>query len=99
MAQTIKTITISPQEDIVVFNSINVLKRCFLGIYAVNLTTSVLDYIQISFADANFTNYFTLSPYHLFFECKGKNVFQGTILIRNTSAATSYTISATEILE
>jgi len=99
MAQTIKTITISSQEDIVVFNEVNVLKRCFLGIYAVNLTTSVLDYIQISFADTNFTNYFTLSPYQLFFECKGKNVFQGTILIRNTSAATSYTISATEILE
>ncbi|NCQ52488.1 hypothetical protein GW796_11545 [archaeon] len=99
MTQTIKTITITPHTDIVVFDAVNVLKRCFFGIYALNLTTSILDYLKISFADTSFTNSFTLSPYHLFFECDGKNVFQGTVLIRNTSAVTAYTISTTEILE
>ena len=99
MTQLIKSLLLLPHENIVVFENAHILKRCFFGIYALNLTTSILDYLKISFADTSFTNSFTLSPYHLFFECDGKNVFQGTVLIRNTSAVTAYTISTTEILE
>ena len=99
MTQTIKTIIIPPQEDIVVFNAVNVLKRCFLGIYVVKLTMPGSNYIQISFADANFRDYFTFSHRNIFFECKGKNIFQGSILARNTATEESDIISATEILE
>ena len=99
MTQLVKTVMISPLDNIILFDSVSVLKRCFLGIYALDLTPSVMDYINISLGDINFTHHFTLSPYCQYFECKGKTIFQGNILVRNTSDNLHHFISATEILE
>ena len=99
MTQLIKTVMLSPHNKIVLFERVSVLKRCFLGVYALDLIPSVMNYIDISFGDINFTHRFTLSPYCKYFECTGKSIFQGNILIRNTSTNAIYDISATEILE
>ena len=99
MTQLIKTIMLSPHNNIILFESVSVLKRCFLGIYALDLIPSVMNYIDISFGNINFTQRFTLSPYCKYFECKGKSIFQGNILVRNTSSNTAHLITATEILE
>jgi len=99
MTQRVKTVTLLPHNVIILFEGASVLKRCFLGIYALNLIPSVMNYIDISFGNINFTQRFTLSPYCKYFECKGKSIFQGNILIRNTSTSAICDISATEILE
>ena len=99
MTQNVKTITLLPHNVIILFEGVSVLKRCFLGIYTLNLTPSIMNYIDISFGDINFTHRFTLSPYCKYFECNGKSIFQGNILVRNTSIDTPHLISATEILE
>ena len=99
MTQTVKTMFLTPGESVVVFNSADTSRRCFLGIYALDLTPSVMRYLNISFGDINFTYHFTLSPYCKYFECRGKNIFQGNILVRNTSIDTNHLISATEILK
>ena len=99
MTQIVKTVTLLPHNVIILFEGVSVLKRCFLGIYTLNLTPSIMNYIDISFGDINFTHRFTLSPYCKYFECKGKSIFQGNILVRNTSTNAIYDISAIEILE
>ena len=99
MTQLIKSLLLLPHKNIVVFESTHVLKRCFLGIYALDLIPSVMNYINISFGDINFTHYFTLSPYCKYFKIKGKGIFQGNILVRNTSANLNHFISAIEILK
>ena len=99
MTQLIKSLLLLPHENIVVFESTHVLKRCFLGIYALDLIPSVMNYINISLGDINFTQHFTLSPYCKYFECNGKNIFQGNILVRNTSTNLAHKIDAIEILE
>jgi len=99
MTQTIKTITLIPHEVTIVFESTSVLKRYFFGIYALDLTPSLMNFLDISFGDINFTHHFTLSPYCKYFESNGKNIFQGNILIRNTSTDIIHQISTTEILE
>ena len=99
MTQVVKTLMLSPYNNIILFESVSVLKRCFLGIYALDLIPSVMNYINISFGDINFTHHFTLSPYCKYFESNGKSIFQGNILVRNTSGDTPHLISATEILE
>ena len=98
MTQLVKTVMLSPHNNIILFESVSVLKRCFLGIYALDLIPSMINYINISFGDINFTHSFTLSPYLKYFECSGKSIFQGNIILRNTSNTTHW-ISATEILE
>ena len=98
MTHMIKTLMISPYDKIMLFESVSVLKRCFLGIYALDLIPSVMDYINISFGDINFTYHFTLSPYCKHFECNGKSIYQGNILVKNT-ASNAHIITATEILE
>ena len=99
MVQTIKTITLKPHNVIVIFESVRILKRCFFGIYALDFTPSIIDYLDISFGDSVFTQRFTLSPICKRFESSGKNIFQGSILVRNTSGDTAHLISATEILK
>ena len=99
MTQLVKTLSLSPYNKIILFESVSVLKRCFLGIYALDLKPSLMNFINISLGDINFTHHFTLSPYCKYFECKGKSIFQGNILIKNTSIGTPHLISATEILE
>ena len=99
MTQLIKSLLLLPHKNIVVFESTHRLKRCFLGIYALDLIPSVMNYLNISFGDNNFTQHFTLSPYCKYFESNGKSIFQGDILVRNTSGDTPHLISATEILE
>jgi len=99
MVQTIKTITLKPHNVIVIFESVRILKRCFFGIYALDFTPSIIDYLDISFVDSVFTQRFTLSPICKRFESSGKNIFQGNILIRNTSNENTHDICATEILE
>ena len=99
MTQLVKTVMLSPHSNIILFEGVSVLKRCFLGIYTLDLTPSVTNYINISFGDINFTHYFTLSPYCKYFKIKGKGIFQGNILVRNTSTNAIYDISAIEILE
>ena len=99
MTQLIKTMMLSPHNNSILFESVSELKRCFLGIYALDLIPSVMHYINISFGDINFTQHFTLSPYCKHFECKGKNIFQGNILVRSTADDISHRITATEILK
>ena len=99
MTQIVKTLLLTPHNNIILFERVSVLKRCFLGIYALDLIPSVMNYINISFGDINFTYHFTLSPYCKYFECRGKGIFQGNILVRSTSSDTPHLISATEILE
>ena len=99
MTQTIKTITLKPHNVIVIFESVRILKRCFFGIYALSFTQSTVDYLDISFGDIAFTQRFTLSPNCKRFESSGKNIFQGNILIRNTSNENTHDVCATEILE
>ena len=99
MTQLVKTVMISPLDNIILFERVSVLKRCFLGIYAIDLIPSDMNYIDISLGDINFTRCFTLSPYWKCFESKGKSIFQGNILVRNTSSNLAHLITATEILE
>ena len=98
MTQTVKTIYLTPHQSVVVFNSTHTLKRCFFGIYALDLIPSMMRYLNISFGDINFTRHFTLSPYCKQFECNSKSIFQGNILVKNTSS-NAHIITATEILE
>ena len=99
MTQVVKTLMLSPYNSIILFESVSVLKRCFLGIYAIDLIPSDMNYIDISLGDINFTRCFTLSPHWKCFESNGKSIFQGNILVRNTSTNAIYDISAIEILE
>ena len=99
MVQTVKTIIIPPEGDAVFFESVNILKRCFFGIYIANLSTLPVGFVLISLGDSSFTNVFTLSYYKLFFEIGGKNIYQGTILVKNTSVSNTYRVTGTEILE
>jgi len=99
MTQIVKTVTLLPHNVIILFEEVSILKRCFLGIYALTLIPSVMNYIDISFGDNSFTHRFTLSPYCKYFECTGKSIFQGNILVRNTSTNAIHDISAIEILE
>ena len=98
MTQLIKTMMLSPHNNSIVFESVSVLKRCFLGIYALDLIPSVMNYINISLGDINFTYHFALSPYCKYFECNGKSIYQGNILVKNTGTK-AHIITATEILE
>ena len=98
MTQLVKTVMLSPHSNIILFEGVSVLKRCFLGIYTLDLTPSVTNYINISFGDINFTHHFTLSPYCKYFECNGKSIYQGNILVKNTGTK-AHIITATEILE
>ena len=99
MVQRVKTILISPGDDAVFFESVNVLKRCFFGIYIANLSEVSSGFILISLGDSSFTTVFTLSSYKLFFECDGKNIYQGSILVKNDSLSKTYRLTGTEILE
>ena len=99
MVQTVKTIIIPPEGDAVFFESVNILKRCFFGIYIANLSTLPVGFVLISLGDSSFTNVFTLSSYKLFFECGGKNIYQGSILVKNDSLSKTYRLTGTEILE
>ena len=99
MVQTVKTILIPPEGDAVFFESVNILKRCFFGIYIANLSTLPVDFVLISLGDSSFTNVFTLSQYKLFFESGGKNIYQGSILVKNNSVLKTYRLTGTEILE
>ena len=98
MTQVVKTLSLAPYTKIILFESVSVLKRCFLGIYALDLIPSVMEYINISLGDINFTYHFTLSPYCKYFECNGKSIYQGNILVKNTGTK-AHIITATEILE
>ena len=98
MTQTIKTIKLNPHDVIVIFKSARALNRRFFGIYILGFIPSVTNNLEISFGDSNFTQCFTLTPDCNYFESKGKNIFQGSILIRNINNIT-YWINATEILE
>jgi len=99
MVQTVKTIIIPPEGDAVFFESVNILKRCFFGIYIANLSTLPVGFVLISLGDSSFTNVFTLSSYKLFLECGGKNIYQGSILVKNNSDSKTYRLTGTEILE
>ena len=99
MTQLVKTVMILPHDIVILFESVSVLKRCFLGIYAIDLIPSDMNYIDISLGDSSFTHCFTLSPYWKCFESNGKNIFQGNILVRNTSTNSAHKIGAIEILE
>ena len=99
MVQRVKTILISPGDDAVFFESVNILKRCFFGIYIANLSEVSSGFILISLGDSSFTTVFTLSYHKLFFECSGKNIYQGSILVKNNSDSKTYRLTGTEILE
>ena len=96
MAQTVKSVVLSPDKQRLFFGRPHTLSRIFVRIAALLPTTSGYT-SKISFDDASFTSYYTLMGGTSYFEAKGEGIFQGNILVRNQSPV-SIKYTATEIL-
>ena len=96
MAQTVKSQSIHPGQQMVLIEKPHALSRIFIGISALLPPTASYK-SKISFDDSMFYNYYTLIGSTIHFEAKGEGIFQGNIWVRNESTI-SITYSTTEIL-
>ena len=96
MAQTVKSQSIPPGQQMVLIEKPHALSRIFIGISALLPPTASYK-SKISFDDPGFYSYYTLIGSTVSFEVKGRGIFQGNLWVRNESTI-SITYSATEIL-
>ena len=96
MAQTVKSQSIPPGQQMVLIEKPHVLSRIFIGISALLPPTNNYR-SKISFDDPMFYTYYTLIGSTVYFEAKGEGIFQGNVWVRNESTI-SITYSISEIL-
>ena len=96
MVQTIKTLTLSPQEKILMIEKPLVLERIFFSIRAF-ADDNLWYQTKISFDDPFFHSFYVLNGPAKYFEAKGEDIFQGDIWVLNTSSE-YIQYSSTEIL-
>ena len=96
MVQTVKSLSLPPQQQKIFIEKPRVLRRIFFGISAVLPATAGYR-SEISFDDPGFYTYYTLIGSTVYFEAKGEEICQGNVWVRNESTI-SITYSATEIL-
>jgi len=96
MVQTVKTLTLSPQEKIILIKKPTVLNRIFFSIRALSdLTTWYQS--KVSFDDPLFHTFYVLNGPVKYFEAEGDDIFQGNIWVLNASTV-SLQYTSTEIL-
>ena len=96
MVQTVKTLTLSPQEKIILIKKPTVLNRIFFSIRALSdLTTWYKS--KVSFDDPLFHTFYALNGPAKYFEAEGDDIFQGNIWVLNASTV-SLQYTSTEIL-
>jgi len=96
MVQTVKSIGLHAGYHGVFFEKPHVLSRIFFKITAMLQQTANYQ-TKISFDDPLFLDYYTLLGPNTSFEAEGDGIFQGNILVYNTSSV-DILYSATEIL-
>jgi len=96
MAQTVKSLRLSPGQQKIFFEKPCVLHRIFFRITAVlPLTANYLS--KVSFDDPMFYTHYTLLGPTTYFEASGEGIYQGNIWVRNASVA-NLLYTTTEIL-
>ena len=96
MVQTVKSIRLPPGQQGIFLKRPHVLSRIFFRIVAILPQTANYQ-SEISFDDPLFLGSYTLLGANTYFEAEGDGIFQGNILVYNTSSI-DILYSATEIL-
>ena len=96
MVQTVKTMTLLPQEKNIIIKKPIVLKRVFFSIRALSDQTTWYQ-SKVSLDDPLFHTFYVLNGPAKYIECGGDDIFQGNIWILNSSTV-SLQYTSTEIL-
>jgi len=96
MAQTLRTITLSPGDKMILVAKPIVLRRIFVSVRALAEEDKWYQ-TKLSFDDPSFSSFFVLNGPGKYFEAKGEGIFQGNIWGQNTSTV-SLQYTMTEIL-
>ena len=97
MAQTVKSVLLSPSESVLLLKKPHILHRVFFSIC--NPGDYIGNWSKISFDDPKFISFYLLKGgSRNYFEAKGADIFQGDIWIQNFSDAGSSWYSSTEVL-
>jgi len=96
MAQTLRTITLSAGDKMILVAKPLVLCRIFVSVRALADDDKWYQ-SKISFDDPSFSSFFVLNGPGKYFEAKGEGIFQGNIWGINTSTV-SLQYTTTEIL-
>ena len=96
MVQTLRTVTLSPEDKTILVEKPLVLCRIFVSVRALADQTAWYQ-SKISFDDPLFTSFYILNGPGKYFEAKGEGIFQGNIWVQNTSTV-SLQYTMTEIL-
>jgi len=96
MAQTLRTITLSPGDKMILVAKPIVLRRIFVSVRALADEDKWYQ-TKLSFDDPSFSSFFVLNGPGKYFEAKGEGIFQGNIWGQNTSTV-SLQYTMTEIL-
>ena len=96
MAQTVKSLTLLPGQQEIIFEKPHVLRRIFVEIVSLIPTTAGYK-SNISFDDPSFFSFFTITGKDTHFKARGEEIFQGNIWLRNKSSV-SILYTAMEIL-
>ena len=96
MVQTLRTVTLSPEDKTILVAKPLVLCRIFVSVRALADQDKWYQ-SKLSFDDPSFTSFFVLNGPGKYFEAKGVGIFQGNIWGQNTSAV-SLQYTMTEIL-
>ena len=96
MAQTLRTITLSAGDKMILVAKPLVLCRIFVSVRALADQDKWYQ-SKLSFDDPSFTSFFVLNGPGKYFEAKGEGIFQGDIWVYNNSTG-DIAVTATEIL-
>ena len=96
MVQTLRTVTLSPEDKTILIEKPLVLCRIFVSIRALADQDKWYQ-SKLSFDDPSFTSFFVLNGPGKYFEAKGEGIFQGNIWGQNASTV-SLQYTMTEIL-
>ena len=96
MVQTLRTVTLSPEDKTILVEKPLVLYRIFVSVRAL-ADQDKWHQSKLSFDDPSFTSFYVLNGPGKYFEAKGEGIFQGNIWGQNASTVNlQYTM--TEIL-
>ena len=96
MVQTLRTVTISPEDKTILVEKPLILCRIFVSVRALADEDKWYQ-SKLSFDDPSFTSFLVLNGPGKYFEAKGEGIFQGNIWAQNASTV-SLQYTATEIL-
>ena len=96
MVQTVKSLSLLPNQQKMFFERPHALSRVFFKI-TTTLPPTANYMSEVSFDDPLFLDYYTLLGSSTCFEAKGDGIFQGNIFVRNVSSINIF-FTTTEIL-